>query len=83
MNVDTNGISTKPRRTATIVRQRVTDLEVTHCSTREFAGFFRVKPASVRRALCIGGAYQGIVPIKLDTGRLLWPLAQVKKALEG
>ncbi|WP_341645425.1 DNA-binding protein [Thauera sp. SDU_THAU2] len=41
--------------------------------TAEWASALRVKPDTVRRALCLKGHYMGVVPIKLPNGRLLWP----------
>ncbi len=41
--------------------------------TEEFANKFGVKPDTVRRNLCVKGAFMGQVPLKLPNGRLLWP----------
>jgi hypothetical protein len=42
-------------------------------STKEFAGLFRVKSATVRRSYCVNGHYLSMRPVKLPSGRLLWP----------
>ena len=41
-------------------------------TTSEFADFVRVRPESIRHALCTKGHYLGQVPTKLPNGRLLW-----------
>lgn len=50
-------------------------------STAEFAAALRVRPESIRHALCLRGAYMQIVPKKLPNGRLLWPAAEVQKLI--
>ena len=40
--------------------------------TRELADFYRVKPQTILRSLCINGHYLNIKPIKLPNGHLLW-----------
>ena len=52
-------------------------------STREFGQVFRVEPGTVRRAYCTRGNYMGIKPLKLESGRLLWPAAEAQKVIEG
>jgi hypothetical protein len=42
-------------------------------TTSELAEILRIKPQSIRAALCVGGSYFGIRPQKLPNGRLLWP----------
>ena len=41
-------------------------------STDELAAAFKVKPQSVRAALCRQGHFLGLRPVKLANGRLLW-----------
>ena len=50
-------------------------------TTEDFAKLFKVKPATVRRGLCVNGHYLGIQPIKLPNGRLLWPTTRAKHLL--
>lgn len=45
----------------------------TELTTAELARRFRVKPESIRHALCIRGHYCGLKPRRLPNGRLLWP----------
>ncbi len=52
-------------------------------STNELAAQFRVSPTTIRRALCVKGHYLGLRPLKLPTGRLLWPAHEVEKLLRG
>ncbi|ENO79691.1 hypothetical protein [Thauera sp. 63] len=42
-------------------------------STEELARDLRLKPQSLRAALCRDGHYFGLRPRKLPNGRLLWP----------
>jgi hypothetical protein len=46
-----------------------------HLQTNDLARYLCVRPGTIRRALCKNGHYSGIVPIKLNNGRLLWPVA--------
>lgn len=52
-------------------------------NTNVFAALLGCKPGTARRSLCVRGAYMGIVPLKLPNGRLLWPLDEARKILEG
>lgn len=45
----------------------------TGIATEEFARRFRIKPQSAVARLCRTGSYFGICPIKLPSGRLVWP----------
>lgn len=51
-------------------------------TTAAFARINGVKPESVRSALCRFGSYHGIRPVKLASGRLLWPTVQVTMEIE-
>ena len=51
--------------------------------TREFAALARVKPQSVRAALCRTGHYLGLRPVKLSTGKLLWDAECAARVLNG
>ena len=42
-------------------------------NTEEFAKQYKVKPATVRRSLCLNGHYMGVTPLKMPNYRLLWP----------
>ena len=48
-------------------------------STEELAGLLRLKPQSLRAALCRDGSYFGLRPRKLPNGRLLWPADAVER----
>ena len=41
------------------------------------------KPASIRTAVWRNGHFNGIQPIKLPNGRLLWPADAVERLLAG
>ncbi len=51
--------------------------------TLEAAERLRVKPQTIRRALCLSGHYLGLTPTKLPNGRLLWDAAAVDALLAG
>lgn len=76
-----------PAQRATIERLPVEKFQPTttkrHITTREFAAFFRVEAATVRRSHCLNGHYMGVRPIKLPNNRLLWPEAAVIRVLTG
>jgi hypothetical protein len=42
-------------------------------STQQFAKKNLVEAQSVRKRLCQTGSYHGVHPIKLASGRLVWP----------
>lgn len=42
-------------------------------TTEKLAARFGVKSGTVRESLCRRGHYQNLTPLKLPTGRLLWP----------
>lgn len=46
-------------------------------TTSEFAAIVRVKPATIRRAYCLEGHYQGLRPRKAANRFLLWPAREV------
>lgn len=52
-------------------------------STEELAAGVRVKPQTIRAALCRNGHYLGLRPCKLPNGRLLWDAAEVDRLLAG
>lgn len=51
--------------------------------TAEAAAVLRVKPQTLRRALCLQGHYFGMRPVKLPNGRLLWDAADLDRLTEG
>ena len=51
--------------------------------TAEAAAELRVKPQTLRRALCLQGHYYGIRPNKMPNGRLLWDAADLARLLSG
>jgi len=48
-------------------------------STEELADQLRLKPQSLRAALCRDGHYFGLRPRKMPNGRLLWPADAVER----
>ena len=60
-----------------------TPQEKKYCNTEIFSQKYQVKPDSVRRSLCLNGHYQGIRPLKLLNGRLLWPDVSIEEMLAG
>lgn len=51
--------------------------------TAEAAAVLRVKPQTLRRALCIQGHYMGMRPVKLPSGRLLWSADALERLTSG
>jgi len=45
----------------------------THLSTEALAAQLRIKPQTLRAALCRNGHYYGIRPVKMPNRLLLWP----------
>jgi hypothetical protein len=52
-------------------------------TTEQFAEAIHGKPSTIRTRLCISGSYYGIKPIKLPSGRLLWPADAVQALING
>jgi hypothetical protein len=52
-------------------------------TTEHFAICLGGSPSTIRTRLCKTGSYYGIKPIKLPSGRLLWPADAVQKLLKG
>jgi hypothetical protein len=44
-----------------------------HLTTTELAELLRIRPASIRRHLCVHGDYCGLRPVKLPNRMLRWP----------
>lgn len=53
-----------------------------HIQTNEIATVTNHRPQTVRKSYCMTGAYLGIRPLKLGN-RLLWPVADIAKLLNG
>jgi hypothetical protein len=51
--------------------------------TAEAADRLRIKPQTLRRALCLQGHYFGMRPTKLPNGRLLWDSADLDRLTAG
>ncbi|EKT4489924.1 helix-turn-helix domain-containing protein [Shewanella algae] len=61
------------------------NLHLHNCNltTEQFAEALHGKPSTIRTRLCKTGSFYGIKPIKLPSGRLLWPVADVQAFLSG
>lgn len=51
--------------------------------TAEAADRLRIRPQTLRRALCLQGHYFGMRPVKLPNGRLLWDSADLDRLTAG
>ena len=51
--------------------------------TAEAADLLRIRPQTLRRALCLQGHYFGMRPAKLPNGRLLWDAADLDRLTAG
>ncbi|WP_158934125.1 hypothetical protein [Burkholderia sp. S171] len=74
---DTKGEKSSPRSPMPVPENRE------HLSTEEFAAALAVDPQSVRKRYSETGSYHGVRPTKLPSRRLLWPVAAVKRLLNG
>ena len=52
-------------------------------STEEAAGVLKIKPQTLRVALCRHGSYFGVVPHKCRNRFLVWPAAEIDGLLNG
>lgn len=52
-------------------------------TTEQFALLAHNNPNTIRTRLCKTGSYYGVKPVKLPSGRLLWPAEQVQALLAG
>ena len=52
-------------------------------TTEQLAKILHGKPSTIRTRLCKTGSFYGIKPIKLPSGRLLWPANAVQALLTG
>lgn len=55
----------------------------TRYSTSEAAGELRIRPQTLRAALCRQGHYYGIRPIKLANRLLAWPAEAIDRLAAG
>lgn len=51
--------------------------------TAEAADRLRIRPQTLRRALCLQGHYYGLRPTKMPNGRLLWDSADLDRITAG
>lgn len=52
-------------------------------TTEQLADLLHGKPSTIRTRLCKTGSFYGIRPVKLPSGRLLWPASAVQNLLDG
>ncbi|MBC9070949.1 hypothetical protein IAI53_03140 [Thauera sp. CAU 1555] len=52
-------------------------------STEEAAALLKIRPQTLRAAVCRDGHYAGIRPHKLPSRFLAWPAADVERLLSG
>ena len=52
-------------------------------TTEQVAETAHCKPNSIRTRLCKTGSFYGIKPVKLPSGRLLWPADAVHRLVTG
>lgn len=50
-------------------------------STDEAAAVLKVRPQTLRAAICRDGAYQGVRPLKARNRFLIWPAAEIEALL--
>lgn len=50
-------------------------------STEELASALRLKPQTIRAALCRNSHFMGMRPMKLPNGRLLWDAADLDRLI--
>ena len=57
-------------------------VELEFIGTRKLALIFGgIKPQTIHKSLCLRGNYLGLVPKKLQNGRLIWKVDEVYKAI--
>lgn len=52
-------------------------------STEEVAALAKLRPESIRSALCRAGHWLGLRPVKLANRRLVWNSADVARVISG
>lgn len=50
-------------------------------STEELAAATKARPQSIRKRYCQTGSYWGLRPVKLPSGRLLWPADSIEQLM--
>lgn len=50
-------------------------------STEELAAEVKARPQSIRKRYCQTGSYWGLRPVKLPSGRLLWPADSIEQLM--
>ncbi|MCY1286331.1 hypothetical protein D9M68_297920 [compost metagenome] len=50
-------------------------------STDELAAEIKVRSQSIRKRYCQTGSYWGLRPVKLPSGRLLWPADSIEQLM--
>lgn len=65
-----------------LAEKRANDVRLS-LATNELADFLRIRPQSIRAALCRDGHYMGLRPSKLPNGRLLWNAAEAARLVDG
>lgn len=54
-----------------------------YAPTKDAAAIIHVQPQTMRAGYCNDGEYMGMRPVKLPNGRLLWPLKNLVKLVNG
>jgi len=52
-------------------------------STEEAASLLKIRPQTLRAALCRNGHYYGVSPVKLKNRMLAWPADAIEHLLNG
>lgn len=58
-------------------------MTINHLSTEEAAASLKVKPQTLRAAVCRAGHYCGVRPVKGQNRYLFWPADQVNRLVSG
>jgi response regulator of citrate/malate metabolism len=72
--VSSTKLETLREKTVQHVRLALGARDIAALSTEELAAACKIKPGTIRRALCVKGHFWGLVPRKFPNGRLFWPL---------
>ncbi|RTZ47488.1 hypothetical protein EKL30_00285 [Candidimonas sp. SYP-B2681] len=54
-----------------------------YLSTEALAELLCIRPGTLREALCRRGHYYGVRPVKLASGRLVWPTDSFERLTTG
>ena len=63
--------------------QRTTPTPTPKLGTENLAAFGQVLPQSIRASVCRKGHWNGLRPVKLPSGKLLWDAAEAAAVLNG